>query len=117
MGCHVMDAAFWSLKLKYPTSVQASRSYDVQKMWTRFENKETYPRAEVVHYEFPARAGMPPVKLHWYDGGILPERPDDLEPSRRIPRVFDLRRHQGQDHVWDVQRKPAHFPGNEDARV
>ncbi len=85
MGCHVMDAAFWSLKLKYPTSVSASRSYDVKKMWTRFENKETYPRAEVVHYEFPARAGMPPVKLHWYDGGILPERPDDLEPGRRIP--------------------------------
>jgi len=24
MGCHVMDAAFWSLKLKYPVSVQAS---------------------------------------------------------------------------------------------
>ncbi len=85
MGCHVMDAAFWSLKLKYPVSVEASHSYDVQKMWTRFDNKETYPRAEVVHYHFPAREGMPPVKLHWYDGGILPERPDDLEPSRRIP--------------------------------
>lgn len=85
MGCHVMDAAFWSLKLKYPISVQASHSYDVQKMWTRFDNKETYPRAEVVHYTFPAREGMPQVKLHWYDGGILPERPDDLEEGRRIP--------------------------------
>jgi len=85
MGCHVMDAAFWSLKLKYPVSVQASHSYDVQQMWTRFDNKETYPRAEVVHYQFPAREGMPPVKLHWYDGGILPERPDDLERGRNIP--------------------------------
>jgi predicted dehydrogenase len=85
MGCHVMDAAFWSLKLKYPTSVEASHSYDVQKMWTRFDNKETYPRAEVVHYQFPAREGMAPVKLHWYDGGILPERPEDLEPGRRTP--------------------------------
>ncbi len=85
MGCHVMDAAFWSLKLKYPTSVEASHSYDVQEMWTRFDNKETYPRAEVVHYQFPAREGMPPVKLHWYDGGILPARPEDLEPGRRIP--------------------------------
>jgi len=85
MGCHVMDAAFWSLKLKYPVSVQACHSYDVQKMWTRVNNKETYPRSEVVHYHFPAREGMPPVKLHWYDGGILPERPDDLEPGRKIP--------------------------------
>jgi len=85
MGCHVMDAAFWALKLKYPVSVQASHSWEVKEMWTRFDNKETYPSAEVVHYKFPAREGMPPVKLHWYDGGILPERPEDLEPGRRIP--------------------------------
>ena len=85
MGCHVMDAAFWSLKLKYPVSVQASHSWEVKQMWTRFDNKETYPSAEVVHYQFPARGNMPPVKLHWYDGGILPARPDDLEPERKIP--------------------------------
>jgi len=85
MGCHVMDAAFWSLKLKYPVSVQASHSWEVKQMWTRFDNKETYPSAEVVHYQFPARGNMPPVKLHWYDGGILPQRPDDLEPGRKIP--------------------------------
>ena len=28
---------------------------------------------------------MPPVKLHWYDGGLLPERPEDLEPERTMP--------------------------------
>ncbi len=85
MGCHVMDAAFWALKLKYPVSVEASHSWEVKEMWTRFDNKETYPSAEVVHYQFPARGNMPPVKLHWYDGGILPQRPDDLEPGRKIP--------------------------------
>ncbi len=85
MGCHVMDAAFWALKLKYPVSVEASHSYEVHQMWTRFENKETYPSAEIVHYQFPAREGMVPVKLHWYDGGLLPERPADLEPGRRLP--------------------------------
>jgi hypothetical protein len=25
------------------------------------------------------------VKLHWYDGGILPELPDDLELDRKLP--------------------------------
>ena len=85
MACHVVDAAFTSLKLKYPTSVQASHSYDVPKMWTRFDNKETYPRASIVHYQFPARAGMSAVKLHWYDGGILPAIPDDMETGRKIP--------------------------------
>jgi len=85
MGCHVMDAAFSALKLKYPESVQASHSWEVKQMWTRFDNKETYPSAEIVHYKFPARGNMPAVKLHWYDGGIMPERPDDLEPGRSIP--------------------------------
>jgi hypothetical protein len=28
---------------------------------------------------------MAPVKLHWYDGGIMPERPDDLEAGRNMP--------------------------------
>jgi predicted dehydrogenase len=85
MGCHVMDAAFWSLRLKYPVSVEASHAYEVREMWKRVDNTETYPVAEVVHYEFPAREGMPPVKLHWYDGGIMPDLPDDLDPERRIP--------------------------------
>jgi predicted dehydrogenase len=84
MGCHVMDAAFWSLKLKYPVSVEASHSYEVREMWKRVENSETYPTASVVHYQFPAREGMPPVKLHWYDGGLLPERPKELELGREI---------------------------------
>ncbi len=87
MGCHVMDAAFWALKLKYPVSVEASRSYDVREMWKRFDNKESYPRASVVHYRFPEREGMPPVKLHWYDGGILPEHPDGLESGRQLERL------------------------------
>jgi predicted dehydrogenase len=85
MGCHVMDAAFWALKLKYPVSVEASHSYEVHEMWKRFDNKETYPSASMVHYQFPARGDMPPVKLHWYDGGILPQRPEELEPWRKMP--------------------------------
>jgi len=87
MGCHIMDVPFWALNLKYPESVEASHSYDVQEMWKRFENMETYPRASVVHYQFPARKGMPPVKLHWYDGGMLPEKPEGLEPSRQITNL------------------------------
>ncbi len=87
MGCHVMNAPFWALKLKYPVSVEASHSYDVREMWKRFDNKESYPRSSAVHYQFPEREGMPPVKLHWYDGGIMPESPDDLEPSRSMTRL------------------------------
>ena len=27
----------------------------------------------------------PAVKFHWYDGGLLSERPEELEPDRRLP--------------------------------
>jgi len=84
MACHIMDPIFWALKLRYPTSVEASHSYDVREMWKKVDNKETYPRASIVRYKFPARAGFPAVKLTWYDGGLLPPRPKDLEPGRKM---------------------------------
>jgi len=53
--------------------------------YKRMEYNDSYPPASVIHMSFPERGEMPPVKLHWYDGGILPERPDDLEPERNLP--------------------------------
>jgi hypothetical protein len=84
MGCHIIDSPFWALKLGHPTSVEASHSYDVREMWKKVENTETYPRASIVRYTFPAREGMPPVKMTWYDGGLMPARPEELEPGRRM---------------------------------
>jgi len=75
MACHVLDPVFWALKLKYPTSVEASCTA---------VNNETYPLASIVHYEYPAREGMPAVKVHWYDGGLKPERPEALEVTRPL---------------------------------
>jgi predicted dehydrogenase len=77
MGIHNIAPAFSALKLGPPASVHSS-STPVY--------KDTLPWASVVHYEFPARADLPPVKLHWYDGGILPERPEELEDGRKLPR-------------------------------
>ncbi len=82
MGCHVLDPVFHALKLKYPMWVQGSHSYDVKEMWKRFDNQETYPRASMITYRFPAREGMPPVTLKWYDGGILPEWPAELDGAK-----------------------------------
>jgi predicted dehydrogenase len=75
MGAHIFDIPYWNLKLEYPTTIEAAS--------TKFNN-ESWPIAEVVHYEFPARGNMPPVKLSWYDGGLMPPRPEELEPGRRM---------------------------------
>jgi len=76
IGCHSFDPVFRALKLGPPTSVEASS--------TRV-NEETYPLAAMVTYHFPARGEMPPVKLTWYDGGLRPPRPEELESDRQMP--------------------------------
>ncbi len=75
IGCHRIDPIFRALKLGHPSSVEASCS---------LVNNETYPVASVVNYQFPARGDMPPVKLSWYDGGVKPRRPDELEQDRQL---------------------------------
>ena len=75
MGAHIFDQPFWALKLKSPVSVQASS--------TPF-TKDYYPWAEVVTYEFAAREGMGPLTLTWWDGGLMPPRPVELEPGRMM---------------------------------
>lgn len=79
MGCHIIDPAFWVLNLGQPTRVEATTTHyqpDVA--------AETFPRASIIRYEFPARGDMPPVKLTWTDGRLMPPRPRDLEPGRRL---------------------------------
>ena len=75
MGIHNLAPVFSALKLGAPESVQASSTPVFP---------ETVPVAAMVHYQFPARGDLPPVKLHWYDGGMLPERPAELEANRPL---------------------------------
>ena len=82
MGCHVLDPVFHALKLKYPIWVQGSHSYEVKDMWKRVDNKETYPSSSTITYQFPARENMPPVRLSWYDGGLMPVWPADVDSSK-----------------------------------
>ncbi len=70
MGCHIMDTPVWALNLTHPSAVQASS--------TPFTD-DSGPVASIVTFEFPARGKMPPVKLVWYEGGITPPRPSELE--------------------------------------
>ena len=76
MGCHHFNHVLKALKLRYPTSISASAS-------KVFE--ETAPLASIVTYDFPAREGMPPLRLVWYDGGLKPPRPAELESGRELP--------------------------------
>ncbi len=76
MGCHFFNPVFKALKLGHPLTIEASST----KLFP-----ETFPIGSIVHYEFPARGTMPPVKLTWYDGGLKPERPSELESHKDFP--------------------------------
>jgi predicted dehydrogenase len=75
MACHNLDPAFWALDLGSPETVEASA--------VRL-NDETVPSGALYHYEFGARGDRPPVTLKWYDGGLMPPRPRELEEGRRM---------------------------------
>ncbi len=75
IGCHALDPVFRVLKLGHPLTVQAMST---------LVNKETYPLSSIVTYEFPARGDMPALKLTWYDGGMKPQRPEELEDGRQM---------------------------------
>ena len=84
MACHILDPVFKALKLKYPTSVEGSIAVQCKEMWKHYVSTETYPHASMIHYQFPERGAMPAAKLTWYDGGLMPRRPDELDDRRRM---------------------------------
>jgi predicted dehydrogenase len=60
--CHYCDLAFWALKLRHPTTVEAEGPV----------HPESAARWTIARQEYPARGELPPVKLTWYNGGGYP---------------------------------------------
>tara|TARA_R110000868_G_scaffold29447_2_gene109549 strand:+ start:5793 stop:7304 length:1512 start_codon:yes stop_codon:yes gene_type:complete len=80
MACHILHPVFEGLKLGYPTKVQASSSLLLN---------ESAPVSQAAKLTFPARGKqgkmkLPEVDVHWYDGGIKPELPDNW-PAGKDP--------------------------------
>jgi hypothetical protein len=82
MACHIMHTPFKALKLGYPTKVEASSTLLL---------RDCAPQAQHVKFIFPARenmpkVAMPEVEIHWYDGGLLPERPKGYPAGKELMR-------------------------------
>ena len=81
IGCHELSAIFKALKLGHPTSIEScSTNYQEPKE----VYKETAPLASITRYEFPAAGDRAAVTVSWYDGGMRPPRPAELEPNREF---------------------------------
>ena len=80
MGCHILDPSFWALDLGAPESVQATTTH-----WEKDVMNETFPRASIVRFKFPARGKLPAVSLTWSDGRLMPPVPEGFDPRRKFP--------------------------------
>jgi len=91
MGCHILDPVVWALRLGSPVAVEAS-STKLNSLATPFGpeiasgkvHPETTTASAIVRWTFPARADLPPVDVTWYDGGLMPARPAELEAGRQM---------------------------------
>ena len=82
MGAHLIDHPYMALGLEYPTSIEATST-----PWGGDPRAPaSYPRSMMVTYGFPARGDQPPVRMTWYDGGLLPPRPELVPRDVRLNR-------------------------------
>ncbi|HEY3319490.1 MAG TPA: Gfo/Idh/MocA family oxidoreductase [Planctomycetota bacterium] len=82
MGHYSFHQIFEVLKLGSPISVEASRSqfWKIEGYrWRKQPQDIAYPQASAIRWEFPTRGPLPPVALHWYDGGMRPPLLAELE--------------------------------------
>lgn len=85
MGCHIVDHPVWALKLGAPSHVEARITHDGSYIEGDKPNFESFPIASIIYYDFPARENMPPVRLTWYDGGLMPPNPPELPSGQQLP--------------------------------
>ena len=78
-ACHVVDPVFWALDLGAPSTIQAEvKSYDPK------TQGDSFPRGEIITYQFPAKGKRGPVTLRWYSGSEHIPRPPELESDDHV---------------------------------
>ena len=87
MGAHLIDFPFWALQPGLPTRVETRHTRwgaDIKPAGaTGPAGRAGFPLASVTHYEFGhARGG--PLRMTWYDGGLMPQTPPGFPPSLRM---------------------------------
>jgi predicted dehydrogenase len=80
MGCHIIEPPFRVLGLTHPTSVECSVGSVYVDEFKRGYFPESCPPSSHVILRFPGKDGKE-VTFHWMDGGIQPERPEELGPN------------------------------------
>ncbi len=63
MGCHILDAPYWGLGLRYPTRIETEGPPP---------HPHVAPKRTIVRYQFDRAEGGKPLEVAWYDGELAP---------------------------------------------
>ncbi|MBN1845530.1 MAG: Gfo/Idh/MocA family oxidoreductase [Sedimentisphaerales bacterium] len=69
MGSHMIDMAYWTLDLRFPTTCEAKGTP---------VSSDTCPQWLTAEWDHPANDWRPAVKVEWYDGGKKPGVPSKV---------------------------------------
>ncbi len=82
MGIYSLWPVFAALNLGVPVGAEAWASHTcaiVDQVSRPVRNDFAFPAACTIRFSFAAAAGMPDLELYWYDGGMKPRVPEEIE--------------------------------------
>jgi len=86
MGIYSLWSVFTGLELGSPLSADpyvTHRCAIVDQVSQKIRNDFSFPTASSVRFKFAAHGDMAPLDLFWYDGGMRPRLPEELEAEGR----------------------------------
>ncbi len=82
MGHYSLWSVFTVFNLDSPVSVESTMTHAcsiVDQVSRTIKNDYSFPLACSMRFKFAAKGDRPPIELFWYDGGMLPRIPEELE--------------------------------------
>jgi hypothetical protein len=87
MGHYSLWTVFNALELSAPVSVEPMMSHvcaiNTDGVSTKIRNDFSFPMASCVRFRYPARGERPAMDLVWWEGGLRPPTPEELEQDRQ----------------------------------
>lgn len=86
MGHYSLWSVFTVFELGSPISVEPSFTHNcaiVDQVSVRQKNDFSFPSACTLRFKFAPKGDRPPFDIIWYDGGIRPLTPEELEEDKK----------------------------------
>jgi predicted dehydrogenase len=96
MICHSMHVFYNALELGTPRAIEASRTTmyggyfhmepdGSEQLPPKIDTPESESYSNLITWRFPERGRQPELLMHWYDGGIRPPRPVEMDVVTPMP--------------------------------